>query len=262
MFIIFGGVQPTLGGIKDAIFPVNMKEFGFASCFLIFYLLIPFLNKMVAHLNKKQHLVLLLIFLFFFSFLPTLPGFPLGLNYLGWFCVVYFVGSYIRLHLPKPNKTYLKYSIIISATFIVLAVISLLVTMFVGRRAEIYWFIDGPNKLLAIMVAASLFMLFINIKMKYHPLINMIAASTFGVFLIHDNNLIMRNWLWKDTLKNTSMYDSPWLVLHALLSIAGIFIVCVLIDRIRIVLLERPLFNKIDNKIDKADAKIKNWIKK
>ena len=47
-------------------------------------------------------------------------------------------------------------------------------------------------------------------------------------------------WLWNNLLHVTAMYGSKMLLLHALLSVAGIFVVGVVIDQFRILLFEKP----------------------
>lgn len=83
-------------------------------------------------------------------------------------------------------------------------------------------------------------MYFKDLKIRHSKLINAVGGSTFGVLLIHANSDTMRKWLWKDVLNNVGWYGTDWIYLHAILSVAGIFIVCILIDRLRIRLLERP----------------------
>lgn len=83
--------------------------------------------------------------------------------------------------------------------------------------------------------------------MSYSPIINKISATCFGVLLIHANGDAMRRWLWKDVLNNVGMYDSDLLVLHAILSVLGVFAICSIIDTLRIKLIETPLFNYFDN---------------
>ncbi len=60
------------------------------------------------------------------------------------------------------------------------------------------------------------------------------AASTFGVLMIHANSDMMRQWLWKDLLYNADMYNSNYFVLHMFGCTIGIFVVCTLIDMVRI----------------------------
>lgn len=74
---------------------------------------------------------------------------------------------------------------------------------------------------------------FKNLNIKQSKLINTIAASTFGVLLIHANSDTMRQFLWKDVLKNTSMYGTPYLFLYAIGSVLGVYIICTIIDVLR-----------------------------
>ena len=82
------------------------------------------------------------------------------------------------------------------------------------------------------------------------PILNRIATATFGVLLIHGNSNAMREWLWRGVLKNVSYFNSPLpcLWIHALLSVLGVYVVCVAIDLLRIRYIERPLFKWIEKK--------------
>ena len=95
------------------------------------------------------------------------------------------------------------------------------------------------------MTALSSFLFFKNVKIRYNSFINTVAASTFGVLCIHANSDAMRKWLWHDVLNNGGMYGSQWLVVHAFVSVAGVFVVCTVIDYLRIRCLEKPIENRI-----------------
>lgn len=72
-------------------------------------------------------------------------------------------------------------------------------------------------------------------------IINICASATFGIFLIHANSDTMRHFLWVDTLHNSDYFRSNYLWVHAILSLAGVYIICLLIDLGRIYLVERPI---------------------
>ena len=114
-----------------------------------------------------------------------------------------------------------------------------------------YHMVAKEHKFLALTCSFSLFMLFKNIKIKKNRFINMIAASTFGVLLIHANSNAMRRFLWVDLLKNTKYYDSPYLVVHAIISVLTVYVVCVCIDQCRMRFIEKPLFNYIEKRKQK-----------
>lgn len=109
-----------------------------------------------------------------------------------------------------------------------------------------YYFVSDSNKILALVTAVCAFMFFKNLRLRYSPIINEIASSVFGVLLIHANSDTMRQWLWKDVLKNIDVYDDGILVIHAFLSVIAIYAICTLIDICRIQLLEKPFFKMYD----------------
>lgn len=53
-------------------------------------------------------------------------------------------------------------------------------------------------------------------------------------------------WLWNDLLHVTQCYGSKLLLLHALLSVVGIFVVGIVIDQIRILLFEESYLRWVD----------------
>ena len=103
------------------------------------------------------------------------------------------------------------------------------------------------------MISVSAFLFFKNIKLKYNGIINTIAASTFGVLLIHAHSDLMRQWLWKDTLRNVSMFDSEFLILHAIGSVIAVYSICTLIDYLRIRYIEKPFLKFWDGRKKKLN---------
>ena len=69
---------------------------SFISCFLLYYLFIQYLTILVSQLNKKQHRRLLVLCLFIYTVLITLPYFQVTMNHITWYSVLFFIGSYIR----------------------------------------------------------------------------------------------------------------------------------------------------------------------
>lgn len=87
------------------------------------------------------------------------------------------------------------------------------------------------------------FSFFKEVKIPQSKFINTIAASTFGVLLIHANSDTMRHWLWKTVCNNASMYSSDLIYIHAILIPITVFAVCIIIDHIRIKTIEEPAIN-------------------
>lgn len=100
IFVATGYEHLSLSGIENLI-PMRNLNTNFTSCFLTFFCCIPFLNVLVQHINKKKHQYLVGLCLFIYTLHGTLPHTSVNMNYVSWFCVIYFIASYIRLY-PLP----------------------------------------------------------------------------------------------------------------------------------------------------------------
>ena len=104
VFLLTGYEPFSLTGLVKMILPFTEIASNFTGCFLMFYLCIPFLNILVKNMNERQHIYLVLILLFIYTIIGTLPKFGVAMNYVSWFCVLYFIASYIRLYPKKILK--------------------------------------------------------------------------------------------------------------------------------------------------------------
>lgn len=235
---------------------VLMPTWGFSSnfigCFIAFWLTIPFLNIFVHNMNKRQHELLLVLILTLYTFLGSIPSFNVTFNYITWFGIIYFIASYIRMY-PNPlfdSKKLWRYMTLISALLALLSVLRF------G-----YHFVSDSNKFLAVAVAVCSFLWFKNMNIKYSKVINAFGAGTFGVLLIHANSAAMRTWLWKDTVDAVGHYSLPFgeLVLYCIGVVILIFVLCNLIDQLRISTIEKCFLNWYDRKMA---IKLDNWVNK
>lgn len=105
---------------------------------------------------------------------------------------------------------------------------------------------EDSNKLLALVIGCLMFLVFRNFKIGYHKWINLVASTAFGVLLIHAANDGMRTWLWGDLLNVPGLYVRPFgvMVAYAVLTPICVFVICSLIDYLRIRFVERPIMKK------------------
>lgn len=101
IFLLSGYETFSVSGCIKSIVPMLSLTDGFVSCFLVFYLCIPFLNILVHNMDRRMHGLLMLLGLFIYTVHGTLPGMSVSMNYVSWFCVLYFIASYIRLYLTN-----------------------------------------------------------------------------------------------------------------------------------------------------------------
>ena len=230
-----------------SLLPVRNIKTDFIQTFLVFYLFIPFLSILVQNLNRKQHLLLLVLFLFTYSILGTIPAFSVSMNYVSWFCALFVFSSFMRLYdfpLKESNHAWLG----LSLASILVSVISVLVIIYCPKRIDPYWFVSDSNKIMALLTAVCLFNFFRTLRLPYSQFINTLGSTTFGVLLIHANSNTMRQWLWTDLFDNVGHLFVPHYALRAIGIVLLVFAVCASIDYFRIVLLERPLFAVYDKK--------------
>lgn len=250
IFLVTGYEAFSISGFLKSVFNIAYGvEVGFTGTFVFMYALIPFMNAMLLNLNRRLHLSLIGILVFLYTVIPTFMFHDTYSN-LGWMITTYIIAAYVRLY---PCKWFENKKLYIWGTIgsILLSWLSILVVDFVGVTVgfkSFYHMVANENKFLALTCSFSLFMLFKNIKIKQNKFINTIATSTFGVLLIHANSDTMRQFLWKDLLKNTSYYESSYLIFHAIISVLVVYIVCVCIDQCRIHFLEKPLFKYIERR--------------
>ena len=190
---------------------------GFTGSFIALYLLIPYINMY---------------------------------EYLGWYVTVYLIGSWIRLY-PQEWMTNQKKVVVILVINYLLVVASILAMFYFGLQKhqiiqwDIYYFVSDSNKVFAVTMAVLLFCFFKNINIGCNKAINKIAATVFGVFLIHTSGDAMRHFLWNDLLKTPEFYHADSLYLHAFISALGVFSICSVIDMGRIMWIEKPILNAL-----------------
>lgn len=234
--------------------PIVSIADGFTSCFLIFYLFIPFLNILVNSMDKRKHACLLALCLFTYTVLGTLPKLHVVFNYITWFSILYFISSYIRIYGLFPRIKNYQWGVL-TLLAIVLSLLSVLFLIALhvhfGIPLAPYWLVSDSNALMAVVVSICSFMYFKDLPIKQSKLINTISASTFGVLCIHANSDTMRQWLWKDVVDCVGQYSSDQMVLLSLISIFCIFFLCITIDYIRIHTLEKWTFVFVDKQLTK-----------
>ncbi len=250
IFTITGYESFSITGFVKAVLPVTGITTGFTSCYIVFFLFIPFLNILIHNMNEKHHILLIALSSFMYIVLGTMPGFGVAMNYVSWFVVLYFIASYIRLY-DKPIFNNTKFWAASTITMLVLSAASVVGFILIGKADKVHYLLSDSNKIFAVLLGISAFMFFKNLKMKNSRFINTVAASSFGVLLIHANSDAMRRWLWKDVLDNVGMYDSKFMVLHLLGSVLAIYILCTVIDYLRIRFIEKPFFKVIDKRFSK-----------
>lgn len=207
----------------------------------------PVLNTYIEHTSRWQLAGLIVAFYcysVYFSVFPSKagiePGFHSGCSVI-WFVEVYLIGRYLKLY-GIPHFL-LKHSALLLAVSVAAIFFGQVILAEIGYGSRIpKW--GAQNQPIVLLAALSMFTCFTKINIK-SSFINRIAQSTLMVLLIHRTLLTGGAG---GVLVDINLKYSDNLPLCALLWIAGacvIYIICTLIDRIRIIvykyLIERHL---------------------
>lgn len=255
IFVLSGHIKFSLSRMIFDFLPVKSVATNFVSCYLLFYLMIPFINILIKSIDMRQHFMLIAIMGGIYVVLGSTPKFSITFNYISWFLFVYMLSAYARIYLHSVKKGVKYWGIRFIITYF-LAVISVVSGVYISRGTglrAIYYFLEDSNKILAIMLAFSIFSMFNSMNIKNNK-INIISKTTFGVLLIHTNSETMRNWIWNDLLRCTTYFNTSLYLIHAVCSVLLVYLACVFIEEIRIVI--------FDKTFDKASDTIAGYIRK
>lgn len=258
----------TLDGIIHAIFPITSNEYWFITVYMLLLFFVPFLNKLIINMNKRQHLMIVCILICLFSIVPTFlfwsrEYFSDGYD-LFWFVTLYFIGSYIRrygLYIYKAKVLYFTISIILLLSRIFIGNIVYKFTNSYSGSGLLY----NSNSCIILISALCLFCVFKNYELKNKNLNKFIlktAPLTLGIYLFHNNTMIKEN-LWDFlNISEALNYGILFCILKVFLVSCSIFVLGCIIEQVR-----RGIFNifKIDillNTLDRLFKKVlenKEW---
>lgn len=244
-FTQIGGVEEIeFRDIIKFVIPIYNTHW-FAYTFLILYILMPFLNRFIQNIEKEELKKIIVILLIGWSAIYSFTGADLQFSYLGWFILLYFLGAYIRLYSTNTNiKIHIGVLTISTALLflstIIINVIGLKMGFYPNHGTDLY----SVHSPLILAMAVSLFCIFRNINIKNSIIINLIASSAFGTYLLSDNPLL-RNWIWNDIFGNDSLSGNKAFLLVGIGEVILIMLICFLIEMIWKIFFNSKLYGAI-----------------
>lgn len=233
--------------------------YWFVGSYIVLMFASPILNKIINNLPKHQYKNMLFFLLFIWSIIPTflisnmidlgLSHSELGNSTVSSFVLDYLIIGYIKKY-PNKYVESKKYS-----WLILLSGISIMILAFYFESFYMYEnqlvseYVNNfmnLNSFFEFWISAGLILVFKNITSFSNKFINIIAGSTFAVYLIHDNQFI-RPMLWQK-VNNVQYQSSIDFLINGLEISLLIFIICIVLDMIRRILLDN-LFNSISQQI-------------
>ncbi|OUM62234.1 hypothetical protein PIROE2DRAFT_11551, partial [Piromyces sp. E2] len=259
---VFKLEELKLNALQQNLLPLSNNVWWFASSYIQLYLLFPLINICVHGLNRAAYRKYLILISLFFSVIPTIfHNSPT--SYLTWFGFLYFIAGYIRKYSVAENSK----SIIWFILAIVIYIITFLTAVYFDFQAipmekprkEIIKYTDyffDLTLIPAFFASIFLFLGFLNLNIKSR-FINFISTTTFGIYLIHDYPM-SREIIWKIILKVPTYTNSIYIVPYTIFSVLAVFVVCMIIEIIRIHTIEKLYMKPLDY----ISSLLENLIKK
>ncbi|WP_251717090.1 acyltransferase [Lactobacillus agrestimuris] len=212
--------------------PVLTGNYWYVSAYIGMYILIPFSNKLIREMNKKEYNIFIIILFVMLSLLPYLKNITVVTNNNSIFNLlyIYFIGGYIKKYKEDFSKANMKYYILTFILSVILMILSITILDIIRPKS---WsaFLTTSSPLEAI-AGISLFLIFKNIDIKHSKFINTIAASTFAVYLIHCQTVFFPI-LWGKIIRAQQYENSSYIIIYEILIAIIIYIVATIIDLIR-----------------------------
>ncbi len=251
------------------LFPVSMGHYWFMTAYVFLYLLLPFVGMAVRKMSKEQMKATVIILLAVFCILKSVVPFRLEQDMKGydciWYLCVFVIAAYVRrFGLPVIQKKWTCLCIYLAASLLAFAEVMVLHGINL-KTGSLSWIVNVSmeyNHILPLLGALGLFGFFLNLSVpdRVSPVINIVAACTLGVYLLHENlglRYSWQNWLGADKVSGVGS-----LLLWTVVAVVTVFVCGVLIELVRsriFGLLHKMLkkigcFKRMFEMIEKADG--------
>ena len=186
--------------ILRCLFPTTFSNNWYLTCYLLFYPLHPFLNRLIRQMSQRA--------LFEFSAVSFLLYFVMGSLFQGLFfsselilwVIVYFIVAYIRNYAPDTKGLHRSLIFIGLAGFLARPLILGILGQYIDvLQGMMTYFVYNDDPFL-LMLALGLFLSFKDIHF-HHRAVNAVAKLALPVYLIHEN-LLMRRFFRLDMARS------------------------------------------------------------
>lgn len=223
----------SLGSLIRSFLPIASGSWWYVSSYILLMLCSPAINEYFNKLNRKQKKVTIA---FVWVFLYTIPYlFSVQYYSLERGVLFYLLGAYIRTEIDIDKVRTLKPQLL--TTFILIWITYVPVGYVYysgGNNSRLFSAIGDSiifNGVIIVGCAVSLFLIFVSANPYSNKTINIIAKSTFGIYLLHDN--MYRDFIWNNFFEISTKFQNSFFPIIAIGIVVVVFISCSLIDCIR-----------------------------
>ena len=202
--------------------------------------------------------------------IPFFTNLSVELNNLFWFVTLYIIAAFIRLYpdrFRKKTATYIGLSLVFFAIQMIIAYL-IDITGFTSEFWSIYNPIDHnnmQNSPFSLIISFCLFLTFCKWDIRYNRIINTVAGTAFGIYLIHDHPQV-RNYIYSEVFNCFDHTYSEYLIPYVLMIAVIIFLSCMVVEILRGTAVDKKLLRNMDrfvsSKHDELDKRIEETLHK
>lgn len=240
--------------IVYAVTPIISNQYWYMTSYFMMYLFVPMMNKFADAANKKVFTATIVVILVLTtgSLMIKQDGFRLNDGYSPiWLMIMYLVGAYMKkFNVGAKMKKWLAlllYVISSLCSFILCVFSKKLLKIMLGNDIS-YLSYTSP---FVVLSAIFLFIFFSKLKFgkKTEKFINYITPAALGVYLIHTHPLVF-NKLMKDIAMPLVNHGTAAMIFGSVAMALAVFIICIVIDLLRIQLFRLIRINALCKKLD------------
>lgn len=226
IMLITGNAQLTLKGIAGCLCLTHLN--WFIRAYIGLYILSPVLNIFLEKSSRRT----LEIFLIAFFVFQTIYGWSGAAKFVeqGYstysFIGLYILARYTRTHVDRKVTAW-------GGVIYILSVITNTIMYFFMRKLGIGIDIYSYVNPIVILGSLGLLLWFSNLKIRHSKVINWIAKSSFGVFLIHTNPNICEPIFKMLMIHVYENYNGIICLVATFLTLLAIFVLGILFDQPR-----------------------------
>ena len=180
--------------------PIVYNQNWFITDYILLMIVSPLLNILIKNLDKKLYKSSMFLGVIIWGILPNFIIADLSFNSFIYFMLIYLIAGYIKKYINIENGkkyhnlvlAFLNYFVIIISS-IVLIYFGHLFNMPIFTRNSIHF--SALQSPFILLTGIELLLFFLKLKPFTNKLINKVASTTLGIYLIHDN-FLMRPYLW------------------------------------------------------------------
>ena len=184
--------RELINSILASFLPFAYNSYWFIGAYILLLLCLPFVNHLINSMDSKTHIQMLML-LAFLSIQILIFGRVSYWNNLVYAIFGYSIGAWIKKYYEQ-YKQYFKHQVLLILILISSAVMFIF-NYYASSDSKIASFLGWKNQihygiwLLPIIIGSCIFILIFHIKTpsQFQKIIRIVASTTFGIYLIHEN---------------------------------------------------------------------------